>query len=297
MSRKKKHEHVNHERWLVSYADFITLLFAFFVVLFASSQGDKKKQQQLAAAMQTAFTQYGVFDAHSKTPALASSGGSAGKPAPIAMPSSVASEQEKAQQNTQQESIQKKICDALAKPAPLAPSLNLATGKTHLPGAKPAQKEKRGDALSAITFRKRPDGLVLSLQDVGFFNSGSADLREDALPVIEQIAANLPPGPLRIEGHTDNVAIHSAIYASNWELSSARANAIARVLLARSLVSPASLAVSGYAEFHPIASNATEVGRAKNRRVDIVILKEAPGKEMPVRIADTTPSPHPVPSR
>ncbi len=66
MSRKKKHEHVNHERWLVSYADFITLLFAFFVVLFASSQADKKKQLQVAAAMQTAFTPLGSFESHSK---------------------------------------------------------------------------------------------------------------------------------------------------------------------------------------------------------------------------------------
>ncbi len=70
MSRKKKHEHVNHERWLVSYADFITLLFAFFVVLFASSQTNKKKQLDLSAAMQTAFTPLGVFEAHSRTPPL-----------------------------------------------------------------------------------------------------------------------------------------------------------------------------------------------------------------------------------
>ena len=70
MSRKKHPEHVNHERWLVSYADFITLLFAFFVVLFASSQTDKKKQMKLAEAMQSAFTPLGTFDAHSKTPPL-----------------------------------------------------------------------------------------------------------------------------------------------------------------------------------------------------------------------------------
>jgi len=70
MSKKKHPEHVNHERWLVSYADFITLLFAFFVVLFASSQSDKKKQMKLAEAMQSAFTPLGTFDAHSKTPPL-----------------------------------------------------------------------------------------------------------------------------------------------------------------------------------------------------------------------------------
>ena len=88
MSRKKKHEHVNHERWLVSYADFITLLFAFFVVLFASSQADKKKQSQVAAAMQTAFRPLGTFDAHSNTPPIAdaSAAQAVTRPVPIALP-------------------------------------------------------------------------------------------------------------------------------------------------------------------------------------------------------------------
>jgi chemotaxis protein MotB len=88
MGKKKHPEHVNHERWLVSYADFITLLFAFFVVLFASSQSDKKKQTQLAAAMQTAFTPMAMFEAHSKTPAITSGAGAADTrtPAPIQPP-------------------------------------------------------------------------------------------------------------------------------------------------------------------------------------------------------------------
>src|SRR5215471_16943947 len=88
MSRRKKHEFVNHERWLVSYADFITLLFAFFVVLFASSQSDKKKQIQIAAVMQTAFTPLGTFEAHSKTPPLVDGGVGAAvtQPAALALP-------------------------------------------------------------------------------------------------------------------------------------------------------------------------------------------------------------------
>ncbi len=135
---------------------------------------------------------------------------------------------------------------------------------------------------------------MLSLQDAGFFDSGSAALRADAIPVLERIAASLPMGPLRVEGHTDNVAIHSALYASNWELSTARANAIARILLARSLVNPASLAVAGYAEFHPIASNSTEEGRAKNRRVDIVLLKQ-PLEELAGITSPTKALAHPRP--
>src|SRR5277367_699839 len=89
MSKKKHPEHVNHERWLVSYADFITLLFAFFVVLFASSQTDKKKQMKLAEAMQSAFTPLGTFDAHSKTPPLTDTNAAAindAPPAPLTPP-------------------------------------------------------------------------------------------------------------------------------------------------------------------------------------------------------------------
>src|SRR3954447_24899512 len=89
MRRRHAAEHENHERWLVSYADFITLLFAFFVVLFASSQSDKKKQIQIAAVMQTAFTPLGTFEAHSKTPPLVEAGGAGSlvmKPAALALP-------------------------------------------------------------------------------------------------------------------------------------------------------------------------------------------------------------------
>jgi len=287
MRGKKKHAPNGHERWLVSYADFITLLFAFFVVLFAGSRGDTKKQQQLAAAIQTAFAE-GVFDAHSKTPALAASAGAMGRPMPIAMPTPMTPEA-----TARKEAADKKrIYDAMAQMA--LPQKNPPLPGPTPPGAKSPLNEKRGKAISAVSFRSEPEGLVLSLQDAGFFDSGSAALRADAIPVLERIAASLPMGPLRVEGHTDNVAIHSALYASNWELSTARANAIARVLLARSLVNPASLAVAGYAEFHPIASNNTEEGRAKNRRVDIVLLKQ-PLEELAGIASPTKPLAHPSP--
>jgi len=282
MGRKKKHAPHGHERWLVSYADFITLLFAFFVVLFAGSRGDKKKQQELAAAIQAAFAQ-GVFDAHSRTPALAASAGAMGRPMPIAMPTPMTPEATARKEAADM----KRIYDGMAQMA-------LPPDNPPPPGAKSPLNEKRGKAINAVSFRSEPEGLVLSLQDAGFFDSGSAALRADAIPVLERIAASLPMGSLRVEGHTDNVAIHSALYASNWELSTARANAIARILLARSLVNPASLAVAGYAEFHPIASNSTEEGRAKNRRVDIVLLKQ-PLAEMAGITSPTKLLAHPRP--
>jgi chemotaxis protein MotB len=91
--------------------------------------------------------------------------------------------------------------------------------------------------------------------------------------MLSNLAATLPQGPLRIEGHTDNVPIHTAQFATNWELSTARATAIARLLLERGPIDPANLSAAGYAEYHPVASNSTAAGRAQNRRVEIILLR------------------------
>ncbi|WP_263366094.1 flagellar motor protein MotB [Edaphobacter bradus] len=247
MSRKKKHEHVNHERWLVSYADFITLLFAFFVVLFASSQSDKKKQIQIAAAMQTAFTPMGSFEAHSKTPPLTEGGIAvdASVPAPIALPVPTTSAGE-----TDTQQITARLTRFF--------EARIAAGQIP-PGS--------------VTIHTSPEGVVISLHEIGFFPSGSAEVRATSIPMLAGLSATLPAGPLRIEGHTDDMPIHTAQFATNWELSTARASAIARLLLERGHLAPANLSAAGYAEFHPIASNATEVGRAQNRRVDIILLR------------------------
>jgi chemotaxis protein MotB len=245
MSRKKKHEHVNHERWLVSYADFITLLFAFFVVLFASSQSDKKKQLQISAAMQAAFKPLGIFESHSKTPALTdvSSAASNTPPAALALPLSSAGAESP-------EETQKRLSQWL--------QANITAGIIS-PGT--------------VTMRTTAEGLVISLHEAGFFPSGSAEVRTASLPMLMNLAATLPRGPLRVEGHTDNVPIHTAQFATNWELSTARASAIARLLLEHGSINPASLSAAGYAEFHPVADNTTELGRGQNRRVDIILLR------------------------
>lgn len=237
MGKKKHPEHVNHERWLVSYADLLTLLFAFFVVLFASSVSDKKKTQQMAAAMQTAFQQHGAFEAHSTTPALTPGAGAAqGKPQPLIAPIDSAAEAARETRRIVEHSLGTSVL--------------------------------RGD----VKVRESASELTLSLQDAGFFDSGSAEIRSSALPLLTRIAQSLPRKPLRVEGHTDNVPMHSASFRSNWELSTARASAIAQLLLQKSTVSPADFSIAGYGEFHPIAANTTAEGRAQNRRVDIVIL-------------------------
>jgi chemotaxis protein MotB len=247
MSKKKHPEHVNHERWLVSYADFITLLFAFFVVLFASSQSDRKKQVKLAAAMQSAFTPLGAFEAHSKTPPLT---------------------------DISSATITNSTPAALTPPLP-----SIARLET------PEETEKRltrflADQVAAgnirpgsITMHITPDGLVISLHEAGFFPSGSAEIRATSIPVLSMLAATLPAGPLRVEGHTDNVPIHTVQFATNWELSTARATAIARLLLEHGPIDPVNLSAAGYAEYHPVASNTTDDGRLQNRRVDIILLR------------------------
>ena len=251
MSKKKHPDHVNHERWLVSYADFITLLFAFFVVLFASGQSDKRKQMKLAESMQSAFRYNGIFDAHSKTPPISEQPG--GNDTPTTTP--------------------------LALPLPTDPAQVQKT-ETGLQVAVRAQA-----AGGAVSIRTTPEGEVVSLSEGGFFASGSAEMRPEAVESLRAIAAALPQGQVRVEGHTDDRPIHTALYTSNWELSTARAATITRMLIAQGAVDPRQAAVAGYAEFHPLASNATEAGRAQNRRVDIVLLK-----------ATATP-PAPAPSR
>jgi chemotaxis protein MotB len=123
-----------------------------------------------------------------------------------------------------------------------------------------------------IGLHESPEGLVISLQEAGFFDSGAAEIRSSALPVLDRIADVLPQTAVRVEGHTDNVPIHTGQFASNWELSSARASSIARLLLVHDNVHAELLSVAGYAEFHPAADNGTSEGRARNRRVDLVLL-------------------------
>ena len=248
MGKKKHAEHVNHERWLVSYADLLTLLFAFFVVLFASSVSDKKKTAKMAAAMQTAFQQSGIFDAHAKTPPLAPGAGtSQAEPKPIEMPIETPEDRHGAGMGDGERRRQ-------ALETSLAPAV-----RQHM-----------------VQVRQADDGVTLSLDSAGFFPSGSAEVRPAMVPMLAKIAASLPQGHIRVEGHTDTLPIHTDRFRSNWELSTARAESIAEVLLRDSTIAPANLAIAGYGEFHPIADNGTEAGRAQNRRVDIVLLR-APG--------------------
>jgi len=260
MSRRKRTRvHTNHERWLVSYADFITLLFAFFVVLYASSQVDQRKVGKLALAIQVAFQELGVFPASTTQIPL-----NINEPTPFATVQAI----ENAKRNTDL---------AHVSPSPNGPldvisdEANLSTLQSEL-----QQALQHEIALHAVALHRETDGLVISLREFGFFDSGSASIKTSAMPALDRIAAILAIRNcrLRIEGHTDNVPIHTAQMASNWELSTARSTELVRLLIQRYRFSPERLSAAGFAEYHPIAGNDTPEGRAQNRRVDLVILSE-----------------------
>ena len=225
----------------------------------ASAQVDQRKVGRLAMAIQVAFQELGVFpDSTTQVPL------NSNEPMPFSTVQAI----ENAKRNTELGHISSSPEDALAAASQEA---NLATLQAELQHAL-----QREIAQHAVALHRESEGLVISLREFGFFDSGSASLKPSALPALDRIASILAVRtcPLRIEGHTDNVPIHTAQMASNWELSTARSTELVRLLIVRYRFPPERLAAAGYAEYHPIASNDTPQGRAQNRRVDVVILSE-----------------------
>jgi chemotaxis protein MotB len=279
--RKRPQPHSNHERWLVSYADFITLLFAFFVVLYASSQVDKRKVGKLSLAIQVAFQELGVFPASTTQIPLDNN-----EPMPFSTVQAI----ENVKHNTEVGRIASHPDDALAG---ASDDSDLATLQTEL------QEALHNEiALHQVALHREADGLVISLREFGFFDSGSATIKPEALPALDRIASilSIRTCQLRIEGHTDNIPIHTAQMASNWELSTARATELVRLLIIRHRFAPDRLSAAGYAQYHPVASNLNAQGRAQNRRVDIVILSGT-GSPAGGLLADENRVEKPSPSR
>ncbi len=285
MSRKKRHpEHVNHERWLVSYADFITLLFAFFVVLYSSSQVDKRKVGKISLAIQVAFQQMGVFETSNTKMPLSTS-----EPMPFQDVQAI-------ENVVRSEDLQRFV-------QPAKGSLSNAV----LPGDIADIQGEIERALApeigrhVVVLASRREGLVISLREIGFFESGSATLRSSSQDALDRLATILRNREemLRVEGHTDTVPIHNAQFHSNWELSTARASEIIEMFIDRYHFAPARLAAAGYAEYHPVDSNETADGRAHNRRVDIVVLKPSrdPQVTQPKGPADIDKVPGKVPGK
>jgi len=258
MARKKKHpEHVNHERWLVSYADFITLLFAFFVVLYSSSQVDKRKVGKLALAIQVAFQQMGAFPTSNTKLPLSES-----EPMPF--------------QDVQVIENVSRSQDLQRFVQPGNGTLSNAVLPGQLRGIQEAIEKALAPEIGrhVVDIKQQREGLVISLREMGFFESGSATMRRSSVDAVDRLVGVIRDRPemLRIEGHTDNVPIHNAHFDSNWELSTARAMELLRIFIIDYKIAPERLTVSGYGEYHPVDTNDTPEGRGHNRRVDIVVL-------------------------
>ncbi len=244
---------------------------------YASAQVDQRKVGRLAMAIQVAFQELGVFPAStSKVPLDIEE----------PMPFSTAQAIENAKRNAELGRVSSPPLDTLSASSQEA---NLTTLQAEL-----QQALRREIATHAVALHRESEGLVISLREFGFFDSGSASLRPSALPALDRIASILAVRTcrLRIEGHTDNVPIHTPQMASNWELSTTRSTELVRLLIVRYRFSPDRLSAAGYAEYHPIASNDSPQGRAQNRRVDVVILTEhIIRSDAPVEVSTGRPSP------
>jgi chemotaxis protein MotB len=250
--RRQAAAHENHERWLVSYADFITLLFAFFVVMFASSQTDKSRAKQISEAVEKALAD----------------GKSLGVPPAVAkiLGGTV---DDKGQGNAQMKGPGG--AQRAAKEAPPQDVLELA------PSLKTLTKQLENEIQTGkVEVSLEPRGLVVSLKQTAFFPSGNDSIEPSTYPIIAKLAAALKEvsNPLRIEGHTDSVPIHTARFRSNWELSAARSISMMELLAARFGIDYQRMAIVGFADTVPETLNDTPEGRARNRRVDIVILNK-----------------------
>jgi len=243
--RERRKVHLSRDRWLVSYADFITLLFGLFVVLFAFAKADQKKQVQVSESIDAAFHALGIFPDASRFPTKLAAGAAGSDTAVI--PLNIV------------------MGEDVLSPARVKDDLDRIHKELE-------QTLSNQVATHTVSMMMGRDGLVISLREAGFFDSGSAMPKPQTRITLEEIATALghTPYDLRIEGHTDNIP--TAEFDSNWELSSARATSIARLFIDMKNITPDRISAAGFSEFHPVASNDTAEGRAENRRVDIVVL-------------------------
>jgi len=248
--RRSEPEHQNHERWLVSYADFITLLFAFFVVMFASSQTDKARARQVSQAVEKALAD----------------GRSIGMPAAVAKVLG-GTVDDKGQGNAMMKGPGG--AQHAMKDAPPDSVIELMPSLERLNNQLAAEINE-----GKLEVRLEPRGLVISLRQSAFFPSGTDAIDQSNLPALQKIAEVIAtlPNSIQLEGHTDSVPIHNSRFQSNWELSCARAIAVLQTFCGTFQLSPTRFSVVGRADTVPIDSNDTPEGRARNRRVDIVIL-------------------------
>jgi chemotaxis protein MotB len=267
--RKQHHEeheeHVNHEAWVIPYADMLTLLMAMFLVLWAIGQVDVSK----AKAVSTGFAdEFGLARSAGK-----GAGGNglldgAERPEEKTDPLGVKSKVDKTLAILRQEQAKEEAARQLEGVQSRIEGAAVASGLS-----------------DNLRFRLEARGLIVSIVAEGvLFDPGSAGLRPEGRRLLDDIAGSLTgiPNSIAIEGHTDDRPISTAQFPSNWELSTARASSVLRYLADRHGIPPARLSASGYGDQRPVDDNATETGRARNRRVDIAVLGLVePAQEVP----------------
>jgi chemotaxis protein MotB len=250
MPRKHAPEPENHERWLVSYADFITLLFAFFVVMFASSQTDKARAKQVSQAVEKALD-----NGHS-----------------ISVPAAVARVLGGTVDDKGQGNAMMKGPGGAQRAIKNAPEDNVIE---LMPSLERMNKDLEEEIKAGkLEVRLEPRGLVISLRQSAFFPSGTDAMDQSNLPALKKVAELIAtlPNSIQLEGHTDSIPIHNARFNSNWELSCARAIAVLEAFCGTFQLNRQRFSVVGRADTVPIGSNETPEGRGRNRRVDVVIL-------------------------
>jgi chemotaxis protein MotB len=246
MAKKKKLEegHSNAERWLVSYADFMTLLFILFIILFSFSQIDAKKYQEVAASLAAEFSGNGK---------IAGGGNPVMKMPGIGPDDGTGAEEFGLTAEEKEQKALARLSEKIEKYA----------------------EEKGVSAYINVHYNER--GLYISITGTVLYEDASATLTPPAKEFIKVISDQLKtlPNHIRVEGHTDNRPISTAEFPSNWELSAARSVNLVRYFIEELAFDPTRLSVAGYSEYRPVAPNETVEGQNQNRRVEIIILKAA----------------------
>ena len=281
MSKKKHHheeheEHVNHEAWVIPYADMLTLLMALFLVMWATSQQDMNKAKAVSAGFADSLGIQGDGSGVGGDGVLQGANAPKVTPDPVELKPKTDAEAYKALEADQFAAEEaRKAREELKK---LQDSIQ--------------QGESQSGVPSELAFKQEGRGLVVSIVSEGvLFDAGSADLRPEGRAVLDGLVGPIAASGNRvsIEGHTDSRPISTDKFPSNWELSTARASSVLRYLVDAHGMNPSLLTASGYADQKPVAGNEDEAGRAKNRRVDLAISSDAPAvASTPASSSDTS---------
>jgi chemotaxis protein MotB len=247
MPRKRHEEHENHERWLVSYADFITLLFAFFVVMYSISSVNEGKYKVLSKTLVAAFT-----GQPTRAMPVEAADGVGGRPRLVQLPPLPTAGAQSSAARSAHDALRQRL-------AQIARTL--------------AERLSEQIRAGQVQVRLTPQGVVIDIHDNVLFASGSAQLGAGAQGVLHEITDELVrlPYQFQVNGYTDDKPIHNAQFSSNWDLSVMRSLSVVNMLISQG-VSPQQLVAAGYGQYHPVAANTTPEGRAANRRVSIVIV-------------------------